>query len=104
MNDLEIIFCTCPTEAEAERIAQALVNERLAACVNILPGIRSIYRWQNAVEEAREHLLLIKSTSARCAALRERIIALHSYDTPEIIVVPIADGSEKYLAWIREQV
>lgn len=104
MTDLVIVFCTCGSEAEGERIAAALVGERLAACVNILPNVRSIYRWKNAVEDAREQLLLIKSSAALLPALRDRITSLHSYETPEIIAITIAAGSESYLNWLREQI
>ncbi len=85
-------------------IGEVLVDERLAACVNVLPAIQSIYRWQGNVERAQEVLLLIKSTGERFPALRERIEQVHSYDTPEIIAVPITEGSEKYLTWLGAQV
>jgi periplasmic divalent cation tolerance protein len=104
MSETVVILCTCDSDAQAETIAAALVGERLAACVNILPPIRSIYRWKEVIEDARETLLLIKSTAARFAAIRDRIHELHSYETPEVIALPILAGSEKYLAWLREQV
>lgn len=104
MNEALIAFCTCATKDEADRLATTLVNERLAACVNILPAVTSVYRWQGAVERADEILLLIKTTQAQFSALRERIQANHSYETPEIIAVKITEGSEPYLAWISEQV
>ncbi len=103
MSEALIVFCTCREQNEATRIANALVEERLAACVNILPAVQSIYRWQGAVERASELLLLIKTTPAQFNALRDRIGELHSYDTPEVIAVPIVNSSEKYLAWLREQ-
>src|ERR1700748_3288065 len=99
-----VILCTCANETEALRIARSLVDERLAACVNVLPPVRSIYRWQGAVEEALEILITIKTTAERFPALHSRLLTLHSYETPEIIALPIADGSEPYLRWIREQV
>ncbi len=102
-NPFLIVFCTCPNAEEAERIAHAVVDERLAACVNILPAMRSIYRWQDAVESAEEILLLIKTTEAEFRKLRDRIIELHSYDTPEVIAIPITAGSDKYLSWLRAQ-
>lgn len=83
------------------RIGNALVEGRWAACVNLLPAVQSIYRWQEKIERSEEILLLIKTTEEGFPALRERILELHSYDTPEIISVRISDGSEKYLAWIR---
>jgi periplasmic divalent cation tolerance protein len=97
-------LCTCGSDEEASRIANALVEARLAACVNILPPIRSIYRWQGQIETAAEVLLLIKTTEERFSALQQRIRDLHSYKTPEIIAVPIVAGLEKYLTWVREQV
>ncbi len=82
-------------------MAEALVESKLAACVNLLSGIQSVYRWEGKVETAREVLLLIKSTAARFDELRDRITELHSYDTPEVIALPITAGSDKYLDWIR---
>lgn len=100
-NLFQIVLTTCPDKLSAERIAQALVEEGLAACVNILPPMQSIYRWKGKVEQAREQLLIIKSSCARFAAIRERIQALHPYELPEIIAVPIADGLPGYLAWLN---
>ncbi len=99
-----VVFCTCETPDEASRIADTLVEERLAACVNVFPPVRSIYRWQGAVEDTQETLLLIKTVQERFRALQDRILELHSYDTPEIIALPIAEGSAPYLSWLREQV
>lgn len=104
MTDALLILCTCSSEQEADRIGAAVVEERLCACVTVLPPVRSIYRWQGAIERASEILLLIKTTTARFDALRERILALHSYDTPEVLAVPVADAAGKYLAWLHEQV
>lgn len=104
MTNAVIVLCTCGDRDEAARIAQALVDAHLAACVNILPGITSVYRWQGKVEEANEVLLFAKTTLERFPGLRDRITKLHSYGTPEIIAVPIAEGSEKYLRWLGEQV
>ncbi len=104
MSDAMVIFCTCRDAEEARRIARDLVESRLAACVNILPPMESIYRWRGEIEAAQEVLLLIKTMRERFPALQQRIIHLHSYDTPEIIALPIADGLEKYLAWIRDSV
>ena len=97
-----LVFCTVPDEATAERIARALVEESLAACVNILAGLTSVYRWRGRIEQDSELLLLAKSREDRLAALRDRIRALHPYELPEIIAVPISDGLEAYLAWIDE--
>ena len=99
-----LIYCTCPDQALAERIAEALVADRLAACVNIVPGITSIYRWQGEVQHDSELLLLIKTHSECYPALEARIRELHSYELPEIIAVPIQRGSESYLAWLDASV
>jgi periplasmic divalent cation tolerance protein len=104
MTDAVIILCTCGKEGEALAIANALIEARLAACVNLLPPIQSIYRWQGEVEIAQEVLLIIKTTQERFPAVRDRIAQLHTYDTPEIIAIPVMNGSDKYLAWLREQV
>ncbi|MHA6206058.1 divalent-cation tolerance protein CutA [Dyella soli] len=96
-----LCYCTCPDAASAQALAQALVGEGLAACVNHLPGIRSTYRWQGEVTCDSEDLLLIKTTAGRFDALRERVLALHPYDLPELIAVPVAQGHEAYLDWVR---
>lgn len=88
--------------AVAERIAQALVGERLAACVNIVPVAKSVYRWKGRVESAAEHLLIIKSMKRAFRAIRQRILELHPYELPEVLAVPVADGHPDYLAWIRD--
>jgi len=95
-------LCTCPDAASATRIAEALVGERLAACVNLLPGVESVYRWQDRVERASEVLLLIKTTRARLDALTARVVELHPYELPEVIAVDIAGGLPGYLAWIAD--
>ena len=102
MNEVLVVFCTCEDRAQAHHIASKLVGERLAAC--IIGGVQSVYRWQGKVTEAEEVQLLIKTVRERYPALQSRIAELHSYDTPEIIAVPIAEGSQKYLTWLREQV
>ena len=103
MSDAVVVFCTCGSEAEAVRLANATVEARLAACVNVLPALRSIYRWEENIENAEEVLLIVKTTPDRFSALRDHITALHSYDTPEIIALPVTDGSDRYLAWLRDQ-
>ena len=95
-------LCTCPDAASAARIADALVGERLAACVNVLPGLQSLYRWQGRVERASEVLLLIKTTRARLEALSARLVELHPYELPEVLAVDIAGGLPAYLAWIED--
>jgi periplasmic divalent cation tolerance protein len=96
-----VVLVTCGTRAEARKLARLVVGAKLAACVNVLSApVESIYRWKGKVESARELLLVIKTTHARFAALRDAITKAHSYDVPEIIALPIAAGAEKYLAWI----
>ena len=95
-------LCTCPDAATAARIASALVDDRLAACVNVLPGVESVYRWQGRVERASEVLLLIKSTRERLPALTARVVELHPYELPELVAVDIAGGLPGYLAWIAD--
>ena len=97
-------LCTCPDEASARRIATRLVEERLAACVNLLPGVHSVYRWHGAVEHADEVLLLVKTTRAALPALQARLQALHPYELPELLAVESAGGLPAYLAWIADNV
>jgi len=100
--DVRVVLVTAPG-AEAETLGRALVGERLAACVNFVPGVRSIYRWEGEVQADEETLLVIKTTEARLAALVERVHALHSYDLPEVLALPAAGGSGAYLAWVAEE-
>jgi periplasmic divalent cation tolerance protein len=102
MADYRIVFVTCENTAEAERIAEAVVAERLAACVNVTAGIRSCYIWEGRQTWSNEVLLIIKTTRARFNALEERIRALHSYTTPEIVAVPVVEGCKGYLDWIDQ--
>jgi periplasmic divalent cation tolerance protein len=96
-----VVFVTCANAREAQRIARTLVEERLAACVNIhQTAVQSVYRWKGKVEKAREILLVIKSSGRLFSCLERRVRELHSYDTPEIIALPITTGSRPYLAWI----
>jgi periplasmic divalent cation tolerance protein len=100
-----VALVTCGSRPEAARIARSVVTKRLAACVNIIdPPVRSIYRWKGKVAQAREFLLIIKSSRARLAPLRTEIERLHSYETPEFIVLPILTGAPQYLAWLAESV
>ena len=99
-----IVFCTCASEEEAERLARRVVERRLAAGANIVPPAQSIYWWQGQIETASERLLLFKTTEDRFAELRDAVTELHSYAVPEIIAVPITAGSDPYLAWIRQNV
>ena len=97
-----VMLCTVPDRPAGERIAQALVDERLAACVNLVPGLTSIYRWQGKVEKEAECLLIIKTVAARFEAIRERIKILHPYDLPEIIALPISKADDAYLRWLTD--
>lgn len=97
-----IILCTCPDRTTAERIAETVVSERLAACVNIAPGLTSIYRWEGQIQREAELLLLIKTRQAVYPQLEARIRELHPYQVPEIIALPIQTGSAAYLDWIAD--
>jgi len=97
-----IVLTTLPADGDAEGFASQLVEERLAACVNILPPMRSVYRWKGSVERADERQVVIKTTAPRIAALEARLRALHPYDLPEFVVIPIVQGSAGYLAWLTE--
>jgi periplasmic divalent cation tolerance protein len=102
LTDKCLVLVTCASAAEARRISHAIVEARLAACVNIFPGaVTSIYRWKGKVESARERLLLIKTSRKRLAKLQAAIERLHSYDVPEFVALPIASGSRAYLTWME---
>src|SRR5579863_2251761 len=105
LTDKIVVLVTCASAVEARRIARAVVEGRLAACANILPGaVTSIYRWKGKVESARERLLLIKTSRERLAKLQAAVKNLHSYEVAEFIALPIAEGSRAYLSWIEESV
>jgi periplasmic divalent cation tolerance protein len=104
MTDKKVVLTTAGSEDEARRIAAALVDRKLAACVNIIPRIVSIYRWKGKVEEAEEWMLLIKSTTAAFERVRDAIKELHSYELPECICVSIENGSPEYLKWLGDSV
>jgi len=99
-----IVFVTCQGSEEAEVIARAVVEEHLAACVNVLPGVKSCYMWGREMKWSEEVLLLIKTTEVRFLALQSRVRELHSYDVPEIVGVPIDVGFDKYLQWVEQSV
>jgi periplasmic divalent cation tolerance protein len=103
VTDKIVVLCNCSSADEAAAVARHLVDERLAACVNILPGVRSVYRWQGAVEEASEWTLLIKTRRHLFEALRHAVQKKHSYSLPELIAVPVVDGSSTYLDWIDHE-
>ena len=99
-----VTLCTVPDRESGERIAKALVEERLAACVNVVPGLTSVYRWEGKVEEASEALLLIKTAASKFEALKKRVQELHPYDLPEIIALSVTAGSSDYLKWITDSI
>ena len=103
MTDKIVVLTTCDSEKHAAQLARHLVEHRLAACVNILPKARSIYRWQEKIEDAGEWVLFIKSRRDLFAALRAEIQKIHNYEVPEVIAIPIVDGSEAYLGWLDGQ-
>ena len=103
MTDKIVVLSNCGSSEEAVRVARALIEERLAACVNIIPGVQSVYRWQGAVEEATEWTLVIKTRRALFEPLRSALLRAHSYELPEVIAIPVADGHADYLAWIDRE-
>jgi periplasmic divalent cation tolerance protein len=102
--DAVIVLTTLGADADAAAFARTLVAERLAACVNVLPPMTSVYRWQGGVEEEREQQLVIKTGADRVAALATRFEALHPYEVPEFLVLPVSEGSDAYLRWIQDSV
>ena len=101
--DLRVVYITAANAEQALAIGRVLVEERLAACINVLPGMSAIYRWQGVVEEAREAVLIAKTRADRVAALTARVRALHSYDLPCVIALPIVDGDAEYLGWLARE-
>lgn len=99
--ELVVVFVTAGSDDEAEHIASHLVEEKLAACVNIVGPIRSVYRWEGKVQRGEERLLIIKARALSCSKVEQRVRELHSYETPEVIALPIVAGSEAYLEWLR---
>ncbi len=104
MSQPIVVSVTCGSEDEALKIANALVEERLAACANLISPIRSIYRWEGKIWDEKEWLLIIKTQSHRFEELEKRVKSLHSYSVPEIISIPIVEGSQPYLKWLEEMV
>lgn len=102
-RDARLVFCTCPDAATAQALARLLVERRLAACVNLLPPMQSVYRWQGQVEQAEEFQLLIKTTADRLEALTAALLQHHPYELPEILAVSPSAGLPAYLDWIRAQ-
>jgi len=103
MTDKIVVLSTCDSQEQAARLARHLVEQRLAACVNVLPQVHSIYRWNEKMEESGEWMLVIKSRRDLFPALRAEIAKMHSYDVPEIIALPVVEGSEAYLGWLDHQ-
>ena len=103
MTEFVVVLVTVGSSKEGEQMARALVEEQLAACVNRVKGIQSIYRWQGQVEQSEEELLVIKSRRDLFDRLKKRVQELHSYSVPEIIALPIVDGNENYLRWLEEE-
>jgi periplasmic divalent cation tolerance protein len=100
--EFAVVLTTVPLDFDVAALATTLVEERLAACVNVLPPMQSIYRWKDAIETGQERQLVIKTTAARLPMLQQRLKQLHPYEVLELLVLSIADGSEAYLAWLRE--
>ena len=103
MTDKIVVLSTCASTEEAGRIAHQLVQLRLAACVSVLPAVRSIYRWNGAIEDAEEVLLVIKTSRPLFDELRAEITRLHSYQTPEVLALPVVDAAAPYLAWLGHE-
>jgi len=102
-QDVLVCLCACPDRASAESLARTLVAERLAACVNLLPGVVSVYRWQGEIESADETLLMIKTVRAGLSALTARVRALHPYELPELVALEAVGGLPEYLNWVAAE-
>jgi len=103
MTDKIVVFSTCASTEEAQRLAHALVEKRLAACVSLVPGVRSVYRWKDVIEEEEEVLLVIKTSRRLLEDLQSEIERLHSYEVPEVIAMQVVGGSERYLEWLDRE-
>jgi len=104
MTDKIVVLSTCASQEEAEKLAQVVVERGLAACASIVPGVRSYYRWQGAIETASEHLVIIKSARRQFAELSALLERVHSYEVPEVLAVPIVAGAAPYLAWLEASI
>jgi len=100
---VRVVLVTAPDAETGARIARALVEERLVACVNLLPGVRSVYRWEGRVEDEGEVLLVLKTASARLDAVAARVKDLHPYELPEVVALPVVGGSRGYLQWVERE-
>lgn len=103
MTDKIIVLTACDSEAAANELALILIENRLAACVNVVSGARSIYRWKDKIQDTREWLLVIKSRRDLFVALREEIEKVHPYEVPEVVAMPVLEGSERYLTWLDHE-
>ncbi len=103
VTDKIVVLTTCESEEQAQTLARHLIEQRLAACVNILPGARSIYRWKDKIEDSAEFVLVVKSRRDVFGKLRDAIAHLHSYEIPEVIALPVVDGSDAYLGWMDRE-
>jgi periplasmic divalent cation tolerance protein len=103
MSDAIVVLCTCPDNTSARQLAQTLLSEKLAACVNLIPQVTSLYYWQGKMEESQEVQLVIKTRRTMFGVLQERLLALHPYEVPEILGLPILCGHPAYLQWVQEQ-
>ena len=103
-NSYQLVLCTCPDEQTAINIAENLVAQRLAACVNVLPSVYSVYHWQDNVESAQENMMLIKTLADKYASLEKVITSLHPYEVPEIIALDINSGLPEYLNWLENSI
>jgi periplasmic divalent cation tolerance protein len=103
MTNKIVVLSACDSEEEAARMARQLVEKRLAACVNILPQVRSIYRWKNEIADEREWVLMIKTRRDIFPVLRAEIAKIHSYEVPEVVALPVVDGAETYLTWLDHE-
>ena len=104
MTDKIVVLSACDSEEQAAKLARHLVDLRLAACVSVVPGARSIYRWKGEIEDTPEWLLMIKSRRDLFSAIRAEIGKVHSYEVPEILALPVVEGSESYLAWLDREI
>ena len=104
MTDALLVFCTLPNSDKAVELSHAVVNERLAACANLLPAVRSIYKWQGKLQDENEVLVIFKVTADGFERLKARILELHPYEVPEVLAIPIEQGHRAYLDWIRREV
>jgi periplasmic divalent cation tolerance protein len=102
-DEVRVVLITAPDADSGAALARALVNERLAACVNLVPGVRSIYRWEGRVEEGDEVLMVVKTRATRCEELAARVNDLHPYDVPEVLELAIDGGTSAYLDWVRAE-